>query len=90
MRCLYNPKMYGESTLGGPSSFYIAVNALDIIQRGKVVTVSRTVGCSFGAMPAVFRMTGLACVTYDKRGEIGFITTSSSLLLSPTSHSHIF
>jgi hypothetical protein len=51
VRYLYNPKMYGDSAPGGPSSFYAYVNSVDDTLREKVVTVSRTVGRCFWAMP---------------------------------------
>jgi hypothetical protein len=51
VRYLYNPKMYGDSAQGGPSSFYAFVNSLKDTLREKVVTVSRIVGRCFWAMP---------------------------------------
>ena len=47
VRYLYSPKMYGDSALGGPSSFYAFINSLKEALREKVVTVSRTVGRCF-------------------------------------------
>jgi hypothetical protein len=51
VRYLYNPKMYGDSAQGGPSSFYAFVNSLKDTPRENVVTVSRIVGRCFWAMP---------------------------------------
>ena len=53
VRYLYNPKMYGDSAPGGPSSFYAFVSSLEDTLRDKVVTVSRTVGRCFWAMSGV-------------------------------------
>ena len=54
VRYLYKPKMYGDSVSGGPSSFYVFINALRMHGQEKLITVSKTVG-RFDVMAGIDR-----------------------------------
>ncbi len=78
MRCLYNPNIYGDAALGGPSSFYGFINALEDTSEEKLVTVSRTVG-GFEAMSAMVEGS-LSMIHIQKRHD------DNSLLKTKISH----